>query len=179
MENLYTLMNELNQRGAFLTVCGPISFDLIIGISGTIKEKMKQEAVKSSTILKVFSVFVENAENVIRYSSDRLTLEDEKEIGQGILMVGHSDQKHFVICGNLIENDNIDRLRGNLSLIQKMSKPELKEYYRKKRKEGPDEGSKGASLGFLEIAKKSSEPIEFNFKQLNDTHSFFYLKTVI
>ncbi len=60
-----------------------------------------------------------------------------------------------------------------------MSKDELKEYYKAQRRKSPEEGSKGAGLGFIDMAKKASEPIEFDFKPIDEKVSFFSLKTVI
>ncbi len=179
MDKLYTLMTDLNQQGSFITICGPISFDLIIGISSTIKQKMKLEMARSSTVLKVFSVFVENAENIIRYSAHRFSDDDGGEMGQGIIMIGFNDGNYFISSGNLIDSSKVEKLSKKLSNIQNLSKPELKEYYRKKRKQAPDEGSKGASLGFLEIAKKACKPIDFSFKKVDDKYSFFFLRTAI
>jgi hypothetical protein len=60
-----------------------------------------------------------------------------------------------------------------------MSKEDLKYSYKEQRGKGPEEGSKGAGLGFLEMAKKASQPIEFDFKDVDDHMTFFSLKTVI
>jgi hypothetical protein len=43
----------------------------------------------------------------------------------------------------------------------------------------PPEGSRGAGLGFIDMAKKASKPIEFDFRKLNENFSFFSMKTVI
>jgi hypothetical protein len=79
----------------------------------------------------------------------------------------------------MIENDKVERLREKLMKLQKMNKKDLKRYYREQRRKEPHEDSKGAGLGFIEMAKKASRPIEFEFKQIDENMSFFSLKTVI
>ena len=79
----------------------------------------------------------------------------------------------------MIENDKVERLRKKLTKLQKMDKEELKQYYREQRKKEPEAESKGAGLGFIEMAKRASRPIEFEFEQIDAKRSFFSLKTVI
>ena len=38
---------------------------------------------------------------------------------------------------------------------------------------------RGAGLGFIEMAKKSSEPIEYVFQNIDNTHSFFTIRITI
>ena len=84
-----------------------------------------------------------------------------------------------MLSGNIIESDKVERLRKKLTKLQKMNKKELKKYYLEQRRKEPDEGSKGAGLGFIEMARRASYPIEFEFKQIDEKRSFFSLKTVI
>ncbi|GIR33004.1 MAG: hypothetical protein CM15mP45_23000 [Deltaproteobacteria bacterium] len=45
--------------------------------------------------------------------------------------------------------------------------------------EGPEEGSKGASLGLVEMARRSGYPIEFAFEEINQEHTFLYQSNCI
>ena len=45
--------------------------------------------------------------------------------------------------------------------------------------EGPEEGSKGASLGLVEMARRSGYPIEFAFEEINHEHTFFCIKAIV
>ena len=65
-----------------------------------------------------------------------------------------------------------------LSRIREMSKDELKALYKEQLRADPEEGSKGAGLGFMEIARRASKPIEFDFTDLGD-YTFFALKATI
>ena len=59
-----------------------------------------------------------------------------------------------------------------------MSKEELRALYKEQLRADPEEGSKGAGLGFMEIARRASKPIEFDFTDLGD-YTFFALKATI
>ena len=56
---------------------------------------------------------------------------------------------------------------------------EMKAYYKEKLKEPPEAESKGASIGLLEIARRSSSPIEFDFMILDEQKTFFCIKAYI
>ena len=60
-----------------------------------------------------------------------------------------------------------------------MSKDELKALYKEKLRADPEEGSKGAGLGFMEIARRASKPIEFDFADVDRDYAFFALKASI
>jgi hypothetical protein len=60
-----------------------------------------------------------------------------------------------------------------------MSKDELKALYKEQLRAAPEEGSKGAGLGFMEIARRASKPIEFDFTEIDANYVFFALKATI
>jgi len=171
LENLNKFKQTLDVRGIIFTFCGPMSHDIVEGLGGALRNKMEEDEVSRTVSSKVFSIFVEQVQNVINYSQEKDP--NDSEMSFGIVVVGKSDDKFFVTGGNKITNEKVEKLRNNLTQLQQMNKEELKQFYKQKRKEGPDEHSKGAGLGFIEMARKSSEPIEFNFEKIDEESSFF------
>ena len=55
----------------------------------------------------------------------------------------------------------------------------LRALYKEQLRGDPEEGSKGAGLGFMEIARRASKPIEFDFTDVDDKHAFFTLKASV
>lgn len=180
LERIYDFKLEHNKHGIFLCFSGHISQDLLVEIGDSLKLKMKQEDVSSTTILKVFSMFIEQAQNVLRYSADNIVSRaSDQKIGGGIMMVGHEQQHYYVVCGNVVENRHVNKLTHSLIELQNMNKDELKQHYKERRKSEIPEDSKGAGLGFIELARKATHPIEFNFRPIDENYSFFSLKTQI
>jgi hypothetical protein len=180
---LYDFKKDLNKKGIFFCFSGPVSQDLLVEIGATLKQKMVLEETKDATAIRVFSMVVEMAQNIIHYSAEKCPKDGfsgkNEELSIGILAVGYEDGHYFVLCGNMIRSDSVEKLREKLTRIQKMDKEELKKYYKEQRKKGPDDGSKGAGLGFIDMAKKASRPIEFDFRTVDENFSFFSTKTVI
>lgn len=175
---LHDLKVELEGKGILFCFCGPMTQDIVVGIGETLKQKMKMEETSATTSIKVFSIFVEQMQNVIFYSTER-TVTPQGELSLGIIVVGKTEENYYVLCGNQINKRQADRLEPQLSELKTMDKAQMKEMYKAKRKQGPDEESKGAGLGFLEMARKASQPIEYEIKQLNDEDYFFSIKITI
>ncbi|MDM8551247.1 SiaB family protein kinase [Desulfobacterales bacterium HSG2] len=167
---LYALKKNFSRRGIFFSFSGPLSQEVMVEIGSTLKQKMKLEEASKTTVIRVFSMVVENAQNIIYYSAEE---------SHGIITVGSENEHYFVLSGNMVENEKVEGLNKKLTKLRTMNRDELKKYYKKKRKTGPDEGSKGGGLGFIEMARKASRPIEFSFKKINEKFSFFSVKIVI
>jgi len=128
---------------------------------------------------KVLYMFVEQAQNITRYSPDQIQNSDQASMSYGSVAIGTEGDKFYIMCSNRVEKTKVPALQEKLEAIAAMSQEELKALYKEKMRSEPDEGSKGASLGFIEMARKSSEPIEFDFIENDETYDCFTLKVVI
>jgi len=178
LENLYEFREQLLSQNLIFCYTGPLSHDLMAEIGDTLRTKMKLDEVSKSAITKVFSILIEKTQNIIHYSAEKISRK-EHLISLGSIAVGFDDGHYFVLCGNMIENSDVDRLEKKLTLLQTMNKDEIKKYYKEKRKSEPESGSKGAGLGFIEMARKAGRPIEYNFNQIDSEVTFFSVKTTI
>ena len=182
---LYDLKNDLEHAHIFFCYVGPISQNLLADIMGILEQKMSLEQASRTTILRVFSVIVEKVQNILHYSDENLSAQEleqdhvEPALRQGIIAVGYDQEHYFVLSGNVIANRKVPILQKKLTKLRNMNKAELKQYYQEQRRKIPENESKGAGLGFVEMAKKASQPIEFDFKPINEYTSFFSLKTII
>ena len=182
-QDLYEFKKSLDKQGIFFCFNGPVSQNLVTDIGSILVQQMNLEKASKTTVIRTFSMLVEKAQNIIHYSDEKSSkekaIDEEQELSHGIIVIGYEDGHYWVLSGNMIENDKVERLRKKLTKLQKMDKEELKQYYREQRKKEPEAESKGAGLGFIEMAKRASRPIEFEFEQIDAKRSFFSLKTVI
>ncbi len=74
---------------------------------------------------------------------------------------------------------SIDMLKNHLESLRSLNKNELKSLYRERRKKAASPESKGAGLEFIEMARKASLPIEYEFVPMGEDQSFFCLKVII
>ena len=183
LKHLYKFKKELDAQNIFFGFSGPLSQELFVEIGHTLRNRMKLEETNSAKVLKVFSLFVEQVQNVIHYSAERLstTQPDPIELSHGVIVIGCENEKYYVMCGNLIGSELVDNLQSRLITLQNMDKEELKQYYKEQRKKETNENSnsKGAGLGFIELARKTTQPIEFEFQPIDENLAFFSLRTFI
>ncbi len=178
MISLYNYKQDLEQDGIIFSFSGPMSHEIIEGIGSAIRVKIGEgEDGDRRAALKVFSIFVEQVENVINYSVEK----DPKDSGMsfGIVVVGKKDGLFFISGGNRIEKERQDVLAEYLTKLAAMDKAELKVYYKERRRAEKSADSKGAGIGFIEMARKSSRPLEFSFQDIDQDYSFFTIKISI
>ena len=181
VNDFFHYREEVTNNGIFLTFSGVLIHSFMVKLSDMLKTKMALFNVDKNVEMKIFSTVIEQTQNIIFYSAERVPVPSmgNEMMGVGTITVGMEGDHYFVICGNMIHNENVEKLRSKLTSIQGMTPDELKQYYKEQRRMAPDSDSKGAGLGFIEMARKASRTIEFGFRKLDDQNSFFTLKTTI
>lgn len=180
-EEYLSFKKVLQQKGIIFSFSGYVSEGILFALGDALKQKMALEDTDMNTTRKVFSVFVEQVQNIIRYSADRMTGDIGKpvELSSGMIAVGQENGKFFVICANVIKQSDMERLRERLEHIKSLDREGIKAFYKEKLREDPDAESKGASIGLIEIARRASDPIEYDFIPVDDGMAFFCLKAFI
>ncbi|WP_019593226.1 SiaB family protein kinase [Thioalkalivibrio sp. ALM2T] len=180
-EEVLGFQRNMTRRGIIFSFTGYISEGILKALGDALRQKIRLESTDTKTVNRVFSVFVEQVQNVIRYSAERIEHDAEPpvELSSGMITVGSENGRFFVICGNVIGRKDADTLAVRLRELAGMDSEELRRFYKEKLREPPDEGSKGGSIGLIEIARRASEPIQFDFQHLSDAQSYFVLKAYI
>ncbi|WP_019583900.1 MULTISPECIES: SiaB family protein kinase [unclassified Thioalkalivibrio] len=180
-EEVLGFQRNMTRRGIIFSFTGYISEGILKALGDALRQKIRLESTDTKTVNRVFSVFVEQVQNIIRYSAERIEHDDEPpvELSSGMITVGSENGRFFVICGNVIGRKDADTLAARLRELAAMDSDELRRFYKEKLREPPDEGSKGGSIGLIEIARRASEPIQFDFQHISDAQSYFVLKAYI
>ncbi|MGH6865916.1 MAG: SiaB family protein kinase [Methyloceanibacter sp.] len=183
---LMELRGTLHRQGVIFAYSGYVTEPVLSGVGEALKQKLAIDDADTKTLRSVFAIFVEQMQNIIRYSAEKvhsLPLASDAgalmEMRYGILTIGREGSDYAVCAGNLVQRSDVERLRARLNKIRNMSKEELKVLYREQLRADPEEGSKGAGLGFMEIARRASKPIEFDFTDVDGDYVFFSLKATI
>ena len=177
-EEYFAFKRRLDENGVFFTFNGPMSHEFLVQIGSLLRQKLSLDAVQKETLLKVFALVVEQAQNIIFYSSEVHETKGDiaGDVGIGVITMGVEQGHYFILCGNKIRNDQVAALRNRLQVLKNMTAEELKAHYKERRRADAHEGSKGAGLGFIEMARKSSSAIEFDFRKLDELNSYFTIK---
>jgi anti-sigma regulatory factor (Ser/Thr protein kinase) len=161
----------LEQRRTFFCYSGLLSEDVLSTFSGIVREQMSEMEDDAEITKRVFGIFVEQAQNVIRYSKDRIA-----EGGTGTVAISRAEDGFLIEAINPMDHENAAGLQKNLDELKAMDGKELRKAYKQRLREGPPEGSKGAGLGFIEMARKADR---FEFDFVGSTELLFVFKVWI
>lgn len=170
--------NMIKNYNIDIIYSGPLWADGIEGIAGTLKKRMEFDELSLPASQSVFSVFVEQMNNMLMYSAEKQTYDTPdngySNISKGVFILGAKDKAYFVQSGNAIKNDHIELIKTKIDLLNTLSKKELRQYYKEQLKaENKNPESKGAGIGLIEIARRATAPIEYSFVPYGENLSFF------
>ncbi|MBU1350663.1 MAG: SiaB family protein kinase [Gammaproteobacteria bacterium] len=174
--------NSARQHQVIFYYVGYFSQHIVAAMADAVKLQLEVADVAAPTRRKLFSSFVEMAQNIIHYSADSLTppSQDNGELRHGSVCIRReTDGSFMLLCANPIDSLMVEDLRVKLSALRNMTLEEIKQAYRQTLRGGPPEGSKGAGLGFLTVARDAKEPLEFDFDTESGGSPVLYLKAAI
>jgi hypothetical protein len=150
--DLFDLRTTLQKQGIIFAFSGYMTEAMLGGVGEAIKQKLTIDDADSKTLRSVFAVFVEQMQNIIRYSAElaaqpSATDSPSLEIRYGILTIAQQGSEYIVQVGNLVAQKDVERLRARLSRIRDSNKEELRALHKEQLRAMPEEGSKGAGLG--------------------------------
>ncbi len=123
---------------------------------------------------KVSLLIAECFQNIIRHSGakdQQSALTENPDFFQISIL---EDRVVLSSC-NLIDNAYIGSLNEKMMLVNSLSSEELKKLYQEVLVNGSFSEKGGASLGLIEMARKSGLPIKYSFQDSSDTQSRFFL----
>jgi len=178
---VYEFRAQLRAQKVLIAYCGYVSEGILHALGEALKQKLALDATDRNLTRRVFSVFVEQVQNIIRYSDEAYPQGDAAgpALRSGVVTVGSDQGRFFVVCANMMDSSRAPALRERLETVAAMDADALRTYYRQKLREDPESESQGATIGLIEIARRASAPIQFDFLEIDSKSTFFCLKAYI
>ncbi|MDF2569528.1 MAG: hypothetical protein K0R55_1132 [Sporomusa sp.] len=178
--NLLDLQKLLQNYGVLISFSGRFTQAIIEELGEAVKKYLETEAMSQNDTYNVFSVFIEQTQNIKNYSSQK----SESPMGDriansAIVTIGKSEEGYFVSSGNLIDSKDIAVLVSKLNEIALHDKAGLKKLYKEQMKKEISPGSTGAGLGLIDMARRASKPLSHSVVSLDNQISFFTLKVYV
>jgi hypothetical protein len=171
--NIYGLFTSMMHQNITTIYHGNFDQDMIKSVLGMTERKLKQEKVDESIKKKLFNIMIEGLQNIAKHQLE------VDHYHHPFLMIAHDPDNYHVVTGNFIANDKIETLKGKIDKINSLSREELKEYYKEARLSSVISSVGGAGLGFIDMARKSGNKLNYNFYEMNNEHSLFILQNTI
>ncbi|MCP5050498.1 MAG: hypothetical protein GY940_25260 [bacterium] len=173
---------KMCERHIVLDFQGAMSQDMLVGMAELIKNKSVHDSQRTSTVKKVFAVFIEMAQNIAHYSSERVHMSGNPSgngVGAGIIVVTEAENIFTITSGNMVKTNLTPAIIKHCQTINQMDKEELKQFYKQQIKGARETGKRGAGVGLIDIARKSGDSIKYQVDSLDDEHSFLVLSVKI
>lgn len=122
---------------------------------------------------KISFLIVECFQNIIRHS-DKPEITNRTNNKPNMISLRSIGNVFYVASTNLVDNTKKEKLISKLKSINTLTKEELKALYLDSLAHNEISDKGGAGLGLIEMARKSSFPIDFDFDFVNYFFSVFY-----
>jgi hypothetical protein len=174
MNFIYDLHHTMMSQNLILVYQGDFTQESTKSILAMAERNLDSSGEESSIKRKVFNVMVEALQNIVKHSDE--LIDGQIRSHAAIFLIGKEKNRYSIMSGNPIRKSNIDRLNKALEHINGLDKEGLKELYKEIIKNTTISEKGGAGLGFVDMARKSGEKLEYSFPELNAEYSFFCLK---
>lgn len=164
---------------------GPIWTDGLEGIGNTLRKRLEYDEMPLPASQAVFSVFIEQMNNIFHYSAEKhhfgsTDMGKELDVGTGIFILGSEGKEYFIQTGNMMKVQQKVLIKERIDFLNTLDKPGLRKYYKERiRADDDNPESKGAGLGFIEIARRASSKIDYSFTDVDEENTFFSMRVSI
>jgi len=168
----------LKSRNINIIYSGPMWDDGMKELAEVVRTHLSHDELSGTAAKGVFSVFVEQVTNVLMYSAKKEKYaapdKDAVEVSTGTLILGQKDNTYFIQTGNAIKKENMELIKGRIDHLNSLDKQELRQYHRERlHADNDNPESKGAGLGLIEIARRATAPIVYDFEPVNENLVYF------
>lgn len=177
---LTDIQDLLNEYKIIICFSGQFSQGIIEELGEAVKKYMEFEDKPKNNIHNVFSIFIEQSQNIKKYSAKKIGLKSYDMIStSAIICIGKTEDGYFIRSGNLMEKGDITNLKKSLDNVIGKSKEDLKAMYKEQLKKELSLDASGAGMGFIDIARKSNGSIQYSIKDVNDNYSFYEIMVIV
>jgi hypothetical protein len=156
---------------------------ILFAFKGTISQAMltqlsvvlKQQAQEEPQMQIMFGIFIELTQNVRHYSAEQAIDSAGQPYGVGVVTVSEENEVYSISSGNAVTPAIAERLVEACTALNGMDKPSMNKLYKERLLNDPPEGSKGAGVGLIEIARRSDYPLQFHIREYKPDLLFFIL----
>ncbi len=179
--NLLQLKKTLEEANILICFNGPFSQSIIEELGNAVRRYLSNDQMESAVLMDVFSVYIEQTQNIRNYARRREALGDKNPAYEmATVLIGRDGDRHIVASGNTVHADDAAALAATIDELNGLDRQELRARFKEQsRKPASNEVGRGAGLGLIDIARKTSGPIQHMMHPLSEQHVFFQIIAAI
>jgi hypothetical protein len=176
MNYIYDLHRAMMAQKLIIVYQGEFTQETTKSILAMAERNLDSSGEESGIKRKVFNVMVEALQNIVKHSSEANAAAGTLISQSAIFMIGKQPDRYCIMTGNPIKKADTADLKRKLDDLNLLDKEGLKEMYKEIIKNTQISDKGGAGLGFVDMARKSGEKLEFDFPEMDAEYNFFCLK---
>lgn len=180
MMNFLDIHKHMVPNSISMIFKGAVTFELIDSIVVAINDRLDKIEGDINTRKKVFGVLIECLQNlgnhVDRENYNSMTGYDPNTV---LFMIDSIDKGYRIVTANFIPNEKVEGLKEWIEEINSLSKEELRKKYNEILQNNSFNIKGGGGLGFLDIAMKVGQKLDYGFQEVNENFSFFTFQITI
>jgi hypothetical protein len=173
MNFIYDLHRTMMSQNLILVYQGEFTQETTKSILSMAERNLDSSGEDSSIKRKVFNVMVEALQNIVKHSDE--LIDGGVHSHTAIFLIGKEKDRYSIMTGNPVRKDNQPKLEKILEHINSLDKEGLKELYKSIIKNTTISDKGGAGLGFVDMARKSGEKLDYKFPDMSAEYQFFCL----
>lgn len=166
--NLYDIHSSYGGKTLVLYK-GPLDTNILVSVGTYIRNLSKNDTALNK---RIFTVFMEMAENISLYSAEFERFEGSKRSGIGTFVVREDDSFYYFHSGNVVYNIDIIPIIDKCGIINSLDRESLRDFKRRQRNL-PHGDKGGANIGLIQIALTSNNPLDIQLTPIDEERSFF------
>ena len=179
MKYIFDLHKTMLEQHLILVYEGEFSQEVTKSILAMSERNMDSFGEVSTVKKKVFNIMVECLQNIQKHAESF----DTETYGRNsaIFVIGKQQDQYIITSGNSVTNQSTPNLIEKIERVNSRTPEELKALYKEIIKSGKGLSAKGgAGLGFIDMARKSGNPIYYSLEPMDDPRlTFFSLKIIV
>ena len=174
---IYERYKDLCIKDITLIFEGQITHQVMKALTGLVEEQL-DEVEDDRVLRRVYHVMVESLQNINRHA-ESYEYRGHPYPGMGLVLVAKTKERFQVTTGNIVETGHMDEISMFLGKLNNMNSDDLDDLYKKQMREGIMSAKGGAGLGFIDIRRKTGNPLDYSFVKIDDETSFFIFTSTI
>jgi hypothetical protein len=174
---IYERYKNLQIKDISLVFEGQITHQVMKALTGLVEEQL-DEVEDDRVLRRVYHVMVESLQNINRHA-EAYEYRGHPYPGMGLVLVAKNAERFQVTTGNIIEHGHVDEISMFLGKLNNMNSDDLDDLYKQQMRDGILSPQGGAGLGFIDIRRKTGNPLDYSFVKIDEETSFFIFTSTI
>lgn len=166
--DLFNNFGQFNDNGVMLAFRGDISSPLLDGLLDVAERKLTLMGCANSVRKKAFHILVECLQNLHKHGTD-----DRNEPGNGVVIMVSTPEGIRIATGNAIPKSIYPDIQQRIDKLNELDPEVRRMQYKDQLVNGNLSDLGGAGLGFIDIARKSGNELEYSFSPMDEERLFF------